>query len=530
MCSSDLGRVLEKFSIRSAEEAAALADEMRAAAWKIAKIEKKEIHRSPNAPYITSSLQQDANRRLGMSAKQTMVIAQQLYEGVDVPGEGSVGLITYMRTDSVNLSESFLKSVRPFIEKTFGRDYLPDKARRFSSKSKLAQEAHEAIRPTDIERTPESIKASLDQAQFKLYDLIWRRALASQMKEALLEATSLDVSGGRLLARATGSVVVFPGFLAAIGREEKDSNLPALRENETVRLRSADGKQHFTEPPPRYSDASLVKSLEERGIGRPSTYAPTISTIIERGYAERIEGRRLKPTDIAFLVNDLLVEHFPKIVDYEFTANMEDDLDNIAEGKAGWIAAVREFYRPFHENLSEKEKVLTKKALTEEATDIKCEKCGQPMVIKMGRFGKFLACSGYPGCKNTKPLNKEGGVAEPIMTQEKCPECGELMAEVQGRFGRYLRCSKSPECKGVKKIEKKTGVNCPKCKEGEIVEKRSKRGRTFFGCNRYPKCDFALWNRPTGEKCPRCGALLTIGAKGAINCSNKECGYQAAAE
>jgi len=519
------GKTLDKFAIKTTAEAEAFAAEMREASWKIVRVDRKEVKRSPHAPYTTSTLQQDANRKLGMSAKQIMVIAQQLYEGVELPGEGSVGLITYMRTDSVNLSESFVAGARDFVTGKYGADYLPETPRKFTTKSKGAQEAHEAVRPTDAARAPETIKEALDPGQYKLYELIWRRAVASQMKEAALEQTSIDIGGGRLSCRATGSVVMFPGFLALSNETEKEDILPKIKENEAMTLALAEPKQHFTEPPSRYSDASLVKVLEEHGIGRPSTYAPTISTIIDRGYVERIENRRLKPTDIAFLVTDLLVEHFPKIVDYEFTAKMEDDLDEIADGKASWTGTVKDFYLPFHENLAEKEKTLSRKGLTEEATDIKCDKCGKPMVIKMGRFGKFLACSDYPGCKNTKPITKDGKVAEPIPTDLKCPECGKPMFEVEGRFGKYLRCGDYPTCKGRMSIEKKTGVTCPKCGTGDIIERRSKRGRTFFGCNRYPDCDFALWNRPTGEKCPKCGSLTVLAAKGKIKCSSKECDW-----
>ncbi len=519
------GKTLEKFAIRTEAEAQALADVMRKESWRIERVERKEMSRSPAAPYTTSTLQQDANRKLGMSAKQTMTIAQQLYEGVELPGEGSVGLITYMRTDSVNLSETFLEAARGFIKTELGAEYLPAAPRRFLAKSKLAQEAHEAIRPTDANLKPESLKTILDPGQWKLYDLVWRRAVASQVTEAKLEATVVDIMGGALTCRATGSVIVFPGYLALTPESQKDNLLPAVTENDPAKLEALEPKQHFTEPPARFSDASLVKALEEHDVGRPSTYAPTISTVIERGYVERIENRRLKPTDIAFLVNDLLVEHFPNIVDYEFTAKMEDELDQIAEGKIDWVPMIKTFYQPFHKNLLEKEKTLTRKALTEEATDIVCEKCGKPMVIRLGRFGKFLACSGYPECKNTKPIGKDGAAVEPVLTEEKCPECGKPLAIVEGRYGKYLRCTGAPECKGKKPLEKKTGVACPKCGTGELIEKRSKKGRTFYGCNRYPECDGALWNRPTGEKCPQCNSMLTFAARGKVKCSNRECNF-----
>jgi DNA topoisomerase-1 len=520
------GAALEKFSLRTSNDAEKVATDMRAATWKIGRVERKNVHRSPAAPYTTSTLQQDANRKLGMSAKQTMMVAQQLYEGVELPGEGSVGLITYMRTDSVNLADSFVEGARTWVESTFGKKHLTEQPRRYTAKSKLAQEAHEAIRPTEATRTPESLKNTLEGAQWKLYDLIWRRAVSSQMENATMEATTVDIVGGDFSCRANGSVIVFPGFLAvATETQKEDTLLPVLTEGETLTAKHIEPKQHFTEPPPRYSDASIVKVMEEYGIGRPSTYAPTISTVIDRGYVERIENRRLKPTETAFLVTDLLVEHFPGIVDYAFTAKMEDDLDLVAEGKTPWVPMVKTFYHPFHETLVEKEKTLDKKKITEEATDIVCEKCGKPMVIKMGRFGKFLACTGYPECKTTKPLNKEGAVVEPVLTEERCEKCQKQMAIVEGRYGKYLKCTGAPECDGKKPIEKKLGVSCPQCKTGDMIEKRSKRGKTFYACNRYPDCAFALWSKPTGDPCPTCGSLLVLAAKGKIRCSKKECDY-----
>lgn len=519
------GATLEKMAIKTADDASIFVKDLETAGYRIARLEQKAVRRSPPPPFTTSTLQQDANRKLGMSAKQIMMLAQQLYEGVDLPGEGSVGLITYMRTDSVNLSEKFITEAGGYLTKNLGAEYAV--ARRFKTKSKTAQEAHEAIRPTAAARTPDSIKKKLTPQQAKLYDLIWRRAIASQMSDAELEATTIDVeakSNKTYTLRATGSVVRFPGFLKVTPESQKDNLLPAVAENDALDLKGVEPRQHFTEPPARYSDASLVKALEEFGIGRPSTYAPTISTIIDRGYVERIEARRLKPKDVAFMVNDLLVEHFPRVVDFEFTAKMEEDLDEIADGKKPWVPVIRDFWEPFAALLKEKEQEISKKEVTEEATDVVCDKCGKPMVIKMGRFGKFLACTGYPECKNTKPLAGDGKTAaEPVMTEEPCPECGKPMQIVEGRFGKYLKCSNAPTCPGKKPLEKKTGVTCPKCGEGDIIEKRSRRGKTFYSCNRYPKCDFALWSKPTGEKCPRCESLMVYGAKDTTRCSNKEC-------
>ncbi len=522
-------KTLEKFSIKSKDEADKILKELNERTYRVTNIEEKETKRTPPPPFITSTLQQDANRRLGFSAKQTMLIAQQLYEGIDLGGEGSIGLITYMRTDSVNLSEKFLTEARTYLKNNFGEKYLPKVSRRFATKSKLAQEAHEAIRPTEAMRDPESVRPYLDDHQFKLYNLIWRRAMASQMTEAALVGTAVDIAAEKSGAknsytfRANGLTIKFDGFLKVYGTSQ-ETILPVFKLKEEVELLKLNPAQHFTEPPARYSDASLVKALEEYGIGRPSTYAPTISTIIDRGYVERIEARRLKPTEIAFTVNDLLVEHFPQIVDYKFTAHMEDDLDSIAEGKKKWVPVIKEFFMPFKENLDKKYKEVAK---AEEPTEEICEKCGSPMVIKTGRYGKFLACSGFPKCRNIKSLGQsEDGPPEPETTNEVCDKCGAPMVIKSGRFGKFLSCSKYPECKNMKPIVKSTGVACPECDKGEIVERRSKRGRIFYSCNQYPNCKFALWSKPTGEKCPNCGSLLVYGKGDTVVCSNKECGHK----
>jgi DNA topoisomerase-1 len=522
-------KVLDKFAIKSKDEADKILKDLDGRNYKVIDIEEKETKRTPPPPFITSTLQQDANRRLGFSAKQTMMIAQQLYEGVDLGGEGSIGLITYMRTDSVNLAEKFLSEARDFLKKSFGEKYLALGARRFTTKSKLAQEAHEAIRPTEAARDPESVRPYLDDHQYKLYNLIWRRAMASQMSEAALVGTAVDIAAEKsgtknsYIFRANGLTIKFDGFLKVYGTSQ-ETILPAFKLEEILELLKLNPAQHFTEPPARYSDASLVKTLEEYGIGRPSTYAPTISTIIDRGYVEKIEGRRLKPTEIAFTVNDLLVAHFPNIVDYKFTARMEDDLDEIAEGKKKWVPVIKEFYMPFKENLDQKYKDVSK---AEEPTEEICEKCGSPMVIKTGRFGKFLACSGFPKCRNIKSLGTpDGGPAEPETTNEVCDKCGSPMIIKHGRFGKFLSCSKYPECKNMKPIVKSTGVACPECGKGEIVERRSKRGKTFYSCNQYPNCKFALWSKPTGEKCPKCGSLLVYGKGDTVACSSKECDYK----
>jgi len=454
-----------------------------------------------------------------------MMLAQRLYEGIDIDGE-STGLITYMRTDSVNLSKKFIDEAGKYITKDLGKEYHHSKV--FKTKSKGAQEAHEAIRPTSAMRTPDQLTNSLDKRQLKLYELIWQRAVASQMAPAQLEATSVDINSkdDKYTFRVSGQVIKFDGFLHIYPASTKEEILPPVNEGEDVKLNKIDPLQKFTKPPARYSDATLVKILEEKGIGRPSTYAPTIGTVITRNYAERIEGRRLKPTDIAFVVNDLLVKHFSDIVDYDFTAKLEEELDDIGEGKIEWEKAIGNFYKPFNKNLMAKEKEIDKKEITEEKTDEKCDKCGSEMVIKVGRYGKFMACSNYPDCKNTQNLNEDGSIAEkkePTVLEEKCPDCGANLVERHGRFGAFKGCSGYPECKYIKKepIGEDLNLTCPKCKEGKVVGKRSRKG-LFYGCDQYPKCNFAFWGKPTGDKCGNCGYPMTETKSGA-KCSNREC-------
>ena len=507
------GKKIDKMDVKTEAEAKTLVDRAQGQMFTVVDIQKKRVKKAPPTPLTTSTLQQEANVRLGMSAKQTMTLAQQLYE---------TGRITYMRTDSQNLSDSFLEAAHDMVGKQFGKDYQLSEPRRFKTKSKGAQEAHEAIRPTDPHTLPASLKGELDSGAWRLYNLIWSRTIASQLPEAELERVAVDLSGNGLTFRANGSTVVFDGFMK-VYRAAKEVLLPALEVKENVELVSVTPAQHFTEPPARYSDAMLVKTLEEYGIGRPSTYAPTIATIIARTYVERDEAKRLFPTEIGKTVTDLLMEHFPQIVDYTFTAKMEQSLDEIAEGEIEWVPMLEAFYGPFAANLAEKEGEIVKIKREEIATDQVCEKCGKPMVIKFGRFGKFLACTGFPECKNTKPLKQEGENCEILSTNEICPTCQAPMMVKQGRFGNFLSCSRYPDCKTIKSLDKTTGVKCPQCKEGEITEKRSKRGRIFYSCNRYPECKFALWNKPTGEVCEKCGSLLVHGPKETIKCSNKEC-------
>lgn len=452
------GETLDKFAIKNEAEAKDTVQHLEGAHWGVTGVEKRAISKKPPAPFTTSTLQQEAFRRLNFGARQTMRFAQQLYEGVELGSEGSTGLITYMRTDSMNLSEESLARAQTAIGELFGKNYALPAPRRFKTKAKGAQEAHEAVRPTDPARTPESIKQYLDRGQYRLYDLIWRRFMASQMPEALFEASTVDIAAKskdptspEYLFRASGQTMKFDGFLAVWPAKAEDIILPELAKDESLTLDEVLPNQHFTEPPPRFSEASLIKALEEAGIGRPSTYAPTLATIQDRNYVEKDDAKRLKPTEIGFIVNDLLVEHFPEIVDIQFTAKMEEELDEIAEGKREWQPIIREFYEPFAKRLAEKYDVVEKRT-PDETTDQVCDKCGKPMLIKYGRFGKFLACSGFPDCKNAKPLPKDP--------------------------------------------PKSTGVKCPECGEAEIVERRTRKKRLFFGCARYPDCKYATWADP----------------------------------
>ncbi|HUT96407.1 MAG TPA: type I DNA topoisomerase [Candidatus Paceibacterota bacterium] len=519
-------KTIDKLGIKSRKEAETLLEILSPKDYYIADIVKKEITRNPLPPFTTSTLQQEANRRLGFSAKQTMMTAQQLYE---------MGFITYMRTDSLNLSQKFISEAANYIKINLGNNYL--QTRNFKTKSKGAQEAHEAVRPTEISRIPEQLKNASNKSHFRLYQLIWQRAISSQMSPAKLDATSIDINSkdDKYTFKTNGQIIKFDGFLKFYPNSAKEEILPEIKKGENVNCIKLNPIQKFTQPPARYSDATLVKTLEEKGIGRPSTYAPTISTVIERGYAMRTENKRLKPTDIAFIVNDLLMEHFSNIVDYDFTAKMENDLDEIADGKQQWQKTLKTFYKPFNQNLEIKQKELNKKEITEEKTDKICEKCGKPMIIKIGRFGKFLACSNYPECKNTKKLDANGEEVikeKPQLLEEKCPECGANLVMRQGRYGSFKGCSKYPACKYIKKEEQKDlNLVCPKCKislptgrQGKIVIKRSRKG-IFYGCDQYPKCDFAFWGKPTDEKCPDCGYPLVKTQKDKVKCSNKECGF-----
>jgi len=487
--------------ISSKAEADKISQELATAHYLVKEIRRKEQKRYPAPPFITSTLQQDAARKLGFSAKRTMMIAQKLYEGIDLQGEGHVGLITYMRTDSVRIATEAENEVRQYINDSFGSPYLP-KAPIHYKKKKQAQDAHEAIRPTSALRTPENIKASLKPDEFKVYELIWKRFVACQMNPAVFDQTSIDIAAGEYLLRANGSIIKFDGFLKLYEEsrdesepgEEETALLPNLSEKQNLKMLEILPLQHFTEPPPRYTEASLVKELELKGIGRPSTYAPIISTIQDRGYVIK-EGRALKPTEIGMTTNGLLVKHFPVIMDVKFTAQMEDELDQIMEDKLEWTKALKDFYGPFSAALAEAD-IKMEKVKKETVLEEKCPDCGNKLVIRQGRYGDFVACSTYPKCKYTRNLDeREGGPQQP---KEVCEKCGKPMVVKRGRFGEFLACSGYPQCKNIKPLLKKVGVKCPKC-GGDLVERRTKRGKLFYSCSNYPKCDFATWQRPTPD-------------------------------
>jgi len=497
-------------------EANAVVTDLKALDFSIGKVDKKEVKRNPLAPFTTSKLQQDASRKFGFSAKRTMMIAQQLYEGVELGSAGPVGLVTYIRTDSTRLAPSAVEAVREYIGSTYGKEYLPAKPNVYKKKKgkSKTQDAHEAIRPTSMEYTPESLKGMLDAAQLKLYSLIWKRFVACQMAPAIMDQTRVEIHGGTYILTTSGSVMKFPGFTRVYevgldnvvkdndkdGGKEKSGLLPPLEKGEKTTLLEVLPSQHFTQPPPRFTEATLVKELEENGIGRPSTYATILSTIQDRGYVEKVE-KKLHPTELGTLVNGLLVESFPEILDAEFTAHMEEELDMIEEGTLPWRELMTEFYGPFSKRL-EKAKVEMKSVKEEvTATDIICDKCSKPMVIKWGRRGKFLACTGYPECKSTSDFTTDESGAVKVAentaeTDEKCPKCESPMVIKSGRFGRFLACSKYPECKST--LPYSTGVSCPEegC-EGTLVERRTKKGRTFYGCSKYPDCKHATWKLPS---------------------------------
>lgn len=475
------GKVLDKLAVKNEAEAKKILEDLNNAEYKVQNIEKKELKRNPLPPFATSTLQQEAWKKFRWPAKMTMSQSQQLYE---------TGRITYHRTDSLNLSEMSLAGAKKFIIENYGKNYWPGFSKKYKSKGK-AQEAHEAIRPSYPENTPEKLSAKLNKNQLKLYDLIWRRFIACQMTEAVFDSTAIDIaandpalyraegSGSGYTFRANGQIKKFDGFLKAYPLKFTETELPDLKINDLLELLKLNHVQHFTQPPARYTEATLIKILEENGIGRPSTYAPILSTIQARNYIEKDEQKKFRPTEIGTVVNDLLVQHFPKIVDIKFTAEMEEDLDEIAEGKEKWAPIIRKFYEPFAKNLKQKHEEVSKKDIAETQTEKKCPKCGSPLLIKLGRFGKFYACSAFPKCKYTESLE-----------------------------------------------QKSTNIQCPKCKRGNITEKRTKKGKIFYGCDQFPKCDFALWDKPIDKTCPKCGSILAETKRKQIKCSNKECDFK----
>lgn len=501
------------FTISSQETTQKVVTEINGQKFSVADIRPEEKRRYPYPPYTTSTLQQDASRRLYFPPAKTMLLAQQLYEGVELGKGEQVGLITYMRTDSVRIANEALGQVRKYISLNLGENYLPEKPNSYKSK-KLAQEAHEAIRPTYVENTPEKVKRYLTKDQFKLYELVWNRLVASQMRPALFDTVSVDIAAGRYLFRSNSSKLKFDGFLKVYqeireenGNGEEEFRLPELSVGQALQLLELLPEQHFTKPPARYTEASLIKEMEANGIGRPSTYATIISTLKQRKYAESAQ-RRLTPTELGTTVNRILVENFPEIFNVGFTAEMEEELDKIEEGEMKWTEVLNDFYEPFSSILSKvsKNSKQIKKSQQEE-TEEKCEKCGSPMVIKWGRNGRFLACSNYPACRNAKPLNHKE--EKELLNGAKCEKCGAQLVIKTGRFGRFLACSNYPKCKNTKPLT--LGIPCPgKGCSGEIVEKRTKRGRIFYGCSRYPQCKFSSWDKPVAEKCPHCGAFFLV--------------------
>ena len=566
----------------------AVADEIVNACEKapfiVRKIERKEVRRSALPPFITSRLQQEAARKLYFSPSRTMKIAQRLYEGVELGDQGAIGLITYMRTDSPRVSDDALKMVRGYIEGRYGKDYLPERANFYRS-GKSAQEAHEAIRPTALERDPEALARYLGKDELELYTLIFNRFVSSQMNPAVYDRTTVDIQSADAMFRATGQVMKFDGFMRVYLEGQDDASddddvetLPAMTEGERLQLIKlaavkadapdngktngrAAGKaeakadpdalgrgftleQHFTQPPPRFTQATLIKELEDKGIGRPSTYASIMTSILNREYVEEDESKRLRPTSLGRVVCELLIAAFPDILEVGFTASMEEQLDNVEEGRENWVKTLKRFYGPFEKRLGEAKKKMPAVKRKGLPTDLKCEVDGGTMVIKWGRNGEFLACSNYPKCTNTKEFTRDdqGNIvpreaAAPVPTDEVCEKCRKPMVRRRSRFGEFLGCSGYPECDGIKRLRAepvKTGVSCPECKEGEILERRSRRGKLFFGCGRYPKCKFASWDRVVAQPCPQCGSSYLVekvtkreGARWL--CPNKECGYQIAA-
>ena len=534
----------KKAKVANDEQASQLVEALRKSSFSVEKLEKKEVKRSSLPPFTTSKLQQEASRWLRFSAKKTMSVAQKLYEGIELGSEGSVGLITYMRTDSFRIAEEALKEVRNYIQENYSPDYLPPKPF-FYKNAQKAQDAHEAIRPSSMAHKPQAIKEYLSNDEFKLYQLIWNRFTASQMNPAIFDQTTIDIAGANCLFRAQGQVLKFPGFTIVYteGKDEKEEDndlgklLPEVKEGEILKLINLNSEQKFTQPRPRFSEASLVRELEENGIGRPSTYANILSTIQDREYV-RLDKGKFFPTELGVIVTELLVKSFPTVLDIAFTADMENKLDMIEDGSTKRVETLNDFYRPFSDELKKAKDEMRNIKQEETPTDLVCEKCGSPMIIKWGRNGKFVACSNYPECKNTMNIKRDqnGDLAKEEIeySDQVCEKCGKRMVFKQGRFGKFLGCEAYPACKSTMAIS--VGVKCPeKDCSGYLTEKRTKKGKSFFGCSTYPKCTFAIWERPVPEACPNCAAPFLVEkysrGKGSYRaCLNKECGYKSTIE
>lgn len=515
---------LEQFSITTAEQAEKIKlDLERAAQGKlhVQKVDKKQRKRNPAAPFITSTLQQEAARKLGFTAQRTMRTAQQLYEGIDTGG-GAVGLISYMRTDSVHLAVEAIAEIRHLIGERYGKENVPEEPRSYKTKAKNAQEAHEAIRPTSVIRTPDSVKEFLSPEQYRLYDLIWKRTMACQMISATVDTVAVDLAcGDAAMFRANGSVVVDPGFILVYQEDVDDKKgeddermLPPLEEGEVVDLAMLHCNQHFTEPPPRYSEATLIKSLEEHGIGRPSTYASIISTLQYREYVV-MDSRRFRPTDVGRIVNRFLTQYFTQYVDYDFTAGLENELDDIARGEKEWVPLLEQFWQPFKHQVDEVLETVKRSDVTQEALDEKCPECDKQLSIRLGRYSRFIGCTGYPDCSYTRSLDedKSVSVSAEVVEGRTCPQCSGALQLRTGRYGKFIGCSSYPNCNYIEPLQKPadTGVDCPECNQGHILKRKSRMGKIFFSCARYPDCKYALWNEPFAKACPKCAwPILTI--------------------
>jgi len=546
------GEKLQQFSITNEKQATEIHDRLQKAAngqVKVARLEKKQRKRNPSTPFITSTLQQEAARKLGFTTQRTMRIAQQLYEGIDIGGE-TVGLITYMRTDSVHLADEALTEIRELITQRYGKDYLPEDVRHFKTSAKNAQEAHEAIRPTSAHRIPDELENHLSQEQFKLYDLIWKRSIACQMSHAVLNVVTIDFTCGiKDTLRTTGSTIVHPGFLSVYEegiddnkKEEESGLLPALKEGDMVDLKDLASNQHFTEPPPRFSEASLVKALEEHGIGRPSTYASIISTLQQREYVE-LNKKRFTPTDVGRVVARFLTEHFTDYVDYTFTAKLEDELDEVSRDEKEWVPLLQHFWTPFSAQVEKIGVTVKRSDVTQEALDEACPKCGKPLATRLGRRGRFVGCTAYPECDYTRNVEKTGEEEDEASTQPElvegrlCPDCNSPLQIRHGRYGKFIGCSAYPKCKHIEPLQKPedSQISCPECHEGTMLKRRSKRGKFFYSCARYPTCKYAIWDPPVAEACPQCAwpilTIKTTKSRGTEKiCPRKECGYKISIE